>query len=121
MLAVAVIDTSVFVADALSRRQNGSPSRVIDLALRDEFHLVLCVEILGELVAVLRRQTWPEARVMAYFGPVFDRASWLTPVPEEPHHLAAVQGTPPTPSSSERRRLSTPPTDPISSQSRPST
>jgi predicted nucleic acid-binding protein len=91
MLAVAVIDTSVFVADALSQRQKGSPSRVIDLALRDELHLVLCVEILAELVGVLRRQTWPEARVMAYFGPVFDRASWLTPVPEEPHHLAAVQ------------------------------
>ena len=92
MRAVAVIDTSVYVADALSRHQTGSPSRVVDLALNDEFHLVLSNEILAELMGALRRHTWPEARVMDYFGPAFERAIWLTSVPEERHHLAAVQG-----------------------------
>ena len=92
MIAVAVIDTSVYVADALSRRQTGSPSRVLDLALNDDFHLVLSTEILAELIGARGRHTWSEARVMEYFGPVFDSAIWLKPVPHEPHHLSAVQG-----------------------------
>lgn len=93
MRAVAVIDTSVFVADALSRRQMGAPSGVLELALDDEFQVVLCEQIREELVRVLAsRGGWTKSDIQSHFNHVFGRASWLTPVPEEPHHLAAVQG-----------------------------
>src|ERR1035437_7797818 len=93
MLAVAVIDTSVFVADAMSETRAASPSRVLRMVVVGELRLVICEEIKAELVSVLaKRAGWTPAEVQTRFGPVFDRASWLTPVPEEPHHLAVVQG-----------------------------
>jgi len=93
VFAVAVIDTSVFVADALSKRRTGATTRVLRLATVGELLVVLCEEIRSELTGVLARQAgWTEADVRAHFDTVFDRASWLTPVLEEPHHLVAVQG-----------------------------
>jgi predicted nucleic acid-binding protein len=90
---IIVIDTSVFVADALSRRRSNAPTRLLVLAATGHFNLVLCEEIRTELIAVLPRKAgWTETDVQARFGPIFDRASWLTPVPEEPHHRVAVQG-----------------------------
>jgi predicted nucleic acid-binding protein len=93
MVAVTVFDTSVFVAEALSDDHAGSSTRVLRLAAVGGLQVVLSEDIRSELAGVLaRRIGWTESDVRAYFGPVFDRASWLTPVPEEPHHLAAVQG-----------------------------
>jgi len=93
MLAVAVIDTSVFVADAMSQFHGGASSRVLDLALTERFQLVMCDQIRDELVAVLvRKLAWTVWEVQTRFGAVFDRATWVAPVPEAPHHLAAVQG-----------------------------
>jgi hypothetical protein len=93
MRAVAVIDTSVFVADAISKARVASPTRVLRMAVVDELHVLLCDQIEAEIVSVLaRRAGWTAADVHTRFGPVFDRAVWLTPVLEEPHHLAAVQG-----------------------------
>jgi predicted nucleic acid-binding protein len=90
---IIVIDTSVFVADALSTRRSNAPTRLLMLAATGHFNLVLCEEIRTELRAVLSRKAgWTEADVQARFGRIFDRASWLTPVPEEPHHRVAVQG-----------------------------
>jgi len=90
---VIVIDTSVFVADGLSARRSNAPTRLLALAAANRFQVVLCEEIRTELRAVLSRKAgWTEIDVQRRFGPVFDRASWLTPVPEEPHHRAAVQG-----------------------------
>jgi hypothetical protein len=93
MLAAAVIDTSVFVADAMSEARAASPSKVHRMVVVRELRLVLCQEIRAEIVSVLaKRAGWTAADVDTRFGPVFDRATWVTPVPEEPHHLAAVQG-----------------------------
>ena len=93
MAPVIVIDTSVFVADALSARRSNAPTRLLMLAATGHFNLVLCEEIRTELRAVLSRKAgWTDLDVQQRFEPVFDRASWLTPVPEEPHHRAAVQG-----------------------------
>ncbi len=33
---------------------------------------------------------WTDADVRAAYGPVFRAARWLTPVPQEPHHLRIV-------------------------------
>lgn len=93
MAPVIVIDTSVFVADGLSARRSNAPTRLLALSAAGHFRVVLCEEIRTELAAVLSRKAgWTELDVQARFGPVFDRASWLTPVPEEAHHRAAVQG-----------------------------
>lgn len=93
MLAVVVIDTSVFVADALSERHTGAPTGVLRLATSSDVHVVLCEEIRAELVRVMAKRTgWTDSEVQARYHTVFDRASWLVPVPEEPHHKVAVQG-----------------------------
>ena len=93
MPPVLVIDTSVFVADGLSARRSNAPTRLLALAAAGHFQVVLCEEIRTELAAVLSRKAgWTELDAQRRFGPVFDRASWLTPVPEEPHHRAAAQG-----------------------------
>jgi predicted nucleic acid-binding protein len=92
-VAVVVIDTSVFVADGLSERRIGSSTGVLRHATSSDLRVVLCPEIKTEIVRVLtRRAGWTPADVHARFQDVFDRAIWLKPVPEEPHHLAAVQG-----------------------------
>jgi hypothetical protein len=87
---IAVIDTSVFLRDALSSTRRGAASRVLAI-LPVVAHVVLCEDIRMELVEKVKVYLgWTDADVRAAYGPVFRAARWLLPVPEGPHHLRIV-------------------------------
>ncbi|MHB8400202.1 MAG: PIN domain-containing protein [Candidatus Limnocylindrales bacterium] len=93
MRALVVLDTSVFVADAYSMIRRGAASTVLALAAAGVIDVVLCEEIRAELREVFEEDQLDMRSIDLIFGryaELFSRARWLTPVPQEPHHLKVV-------------------------------
>lgn len=91
---IVVVDTSVFMKDALSRTGTAAASQALAV-LPAIAHVVLCDEIRREVVEKLAEHLgWTEKQVLARYGPVFDAAVWVTPVDEQAWHLKVVQEDP---------------------------
>jgi len=89
-----IIDTSVFIQDALSRTRKGAASQVL-IALPTLATIVLCKDIRDELVEKLvAKFHWTERNVVDTYGPVLDAAVWVTPVEEQPWHRKVVKDDP---------------------------
>lgn len=87
---IVVIDTSVFVRHALSRTHMGAASQLLAI-LPVVAHIVTCDEIRDEIVEKLEEHAgWPRATTMAVYGPVFDAALSVAPVPEREDHRRIV-------------------------------
>jgi len=73
---VVIVDTSIFLADALSPTRRGAASQVLAI-LPAVAHVVLCEEIRDELATKLEEHLgWSEADMLATYGPVLDSARW---------------------------------------------
>ena len=91
---IVVVDTSVFLADAMSTTGTAAASQVLAI-LPAIAHVVLCDEIRQELNEKLTEYLgWTEGQVLARYGPVFDVAVWVTPVAEQAWHLKVVHEDP---------------------------
>lgn len=91
---IVVIDTSVFLKDAMSPTRKGAASQILAV-LPAISTIVLCEEIRQEILQKLSELLgWTEDQVMTTYGPVFDAAIWVTPVAEEPQHLKVVGDDP---------------------------
>lgn len=91
---IVVIDTSVFMKDAMSKTGTAAASQVLAI-LPAIAHVVLCDEIRQEVIEKLTEYLgWTEKQVLARYGPVFDVAVWVTPVEEQAWHLKVVQEDP---------------------------
>jgi predicted nucleic acid-binding protein len=91
---IVVIDTSVFISDALSRTQAGAASQVLAI-LPAVATIIMCEDIREELTEKLvERFGWTKRQVMDTYGPIFDAALWLVPVEEQPIHRKVVHGDP---------------------------
>jgi hypothetical protein len=89
-----IIDTSIFISDALSPGRTGAASQVL-VALPTLATIVLCEDIRDELMEKLvEKFHWTERRVLESYGPVIDAAVWVTPVEEQPWHRKVVKGDP---------------------------
>ena len=86
---IVILDTSVFIQDALSPEQNGAASQLLAIA-PTVAHVVMCMEARTELFEKLSDFGWSVEDVEARYGPLFDVAIWVEPVEEGPHHLKAV-------------------------------
>lgn len=89
-----IIDTSIFISDALSPERRGSASQVL-VALPTLATIVLCDDIRDELVEKLvEKFHWTERTVLETFGPILDAAVWVTPVVEQAWHRTVVNDDP---------------------------
>jgi predicted nucleic acid-binding protein len=87
---IVVIDTSVFLSDALSPTRNGAASQILAI-LPAITTIVMCDEIRQEILEKFSALLgWTETQVVATYGPVLEAAIWVTPVPEQPWHLKVV-------------------------------
>jgi hypothetical protein len=87
---IVIVDTSIFIADALSPTRRGAASQVLAV-LPAVAHVVLCDEIVTELGAKLEEHLgWSAADMWAVYGPVLEAALWVAPVPERTDHRRAV-------------------------------
>jgi hypothetical protein len=87
---IVIVDTSIFVADALSPTRRGAASQVLAI-LPAVAHVVLCDEILDELGGKLEELVgWSAADMWAIYGPVLGAALWVAPVAEREDHRRAV-------------------------------
>ena len=81
---IVVIDTSVFISDALSTTQKGAASQVLAI-LPAVATIIMCEDIREELTEKLvERLGWTRRQVAETYGPIFDVALWLVPVEEQP-------------------------------------
>ena len=91
---IVIIDTSVFIQDALSPTRKGAASQVL-VNLPALATIVLCDEIRDELVEKLvERFHWTEEQVLDTYGPVLNAAAWVVPVEEQPWHRKVVNDDP---------------------------
>ena len=91
---IVVIDTSVFIQDAMSKTHKGAASQALAL-LPGVATVVLCDDIRGEIIDKCADHLgWTEKQVLARYGPLFDAAVWVTPVEEQPWHQKVVQNDP---------------------------
>lgn len=89
---IVIVDTSVLIADGLSRTRGGAASKVVAI-VPAVVHLVLCMQIREELVRKLvGRAGWPEAAIDERYGPLFEAALWVEPVQETEQHRRFVNG-----------------------------
>lgn len=87
---IVIVDTSIFIADALSPTRRGAASQVLAV-LPAVAHVVLCHEIVDELGAKLDEHLgWSAADMWTIYGPVLEAALWVAPVPERADHRRAV-------------------------------
>ena len=86
---IVILDTSVFIQDALSPEQKGAASQLLAI-VPTVAHVVMCMEARAELLEKLSGFGWSVEDVEARYGPIFDAAIWVEPVEEGPHHLKAV-------------------------------
>ena len=83
---ILIIDTSVFVKDALSRKRSGSATQLLAIAPAIT-QIVMCDELREEVLELLERHLgWSTGTVRDTYGPIFDAARWVTPVPERDDH-----------------------------------
>lgn len=91
---IVVIDTSVFISDALSKTKRGTASQVLAI-LPAVATIIMCEDIREELTEKLvERFSWTKRQVTDTYGPIFDAALWLVPVEEQPIHRKVVHGDP---------------------------
>ena len=89
---ILVLDTSIFLQDAFSKKRKGAASQLLALAPAVA-HIVMCDEIRNEILEKFDEYlAWSKALVLARYGPVLDAAHWIRPVAEAPHHLKMVSG-----------------------------
>ena len=86
---IVILDTSVFIQDALSPEQKGAASQLLAI-IPVVAHVVMCMEARAELLEKLSGFGWSVDDVEARYGPIFNAAIWVEPVEEGPHHLKAV-------------------------------
>ena len=86
---IVIVDTSVFVSDALSSGYHGAASQLLAL-LPAVAHVVMCMEAQDELFEKLEAFDWSRDAVLERYSPIFDAAIWVEPVEEREDHLKAV-------------------------------
>ena len=87
---ILIIDTSVFVKDALSRTRSGSATQLLAIAPAIT-HVVMCDELREEVLEQLERHLgWSTETARAVYGPIFDAARWVNAVPERVDHRLIV-------------------------------
>ena len=87
---IVVIDTSVFLKDAMSPIHRGAASQILailpaiaTIVMSDEIRQ----EILEKFSEILG---WTDKQVLTTYGPVLEAAIWVIPVPEQPWHRKVV-------------------------------
>jgi hypothetical protein len=81
-----IIDTSVFLKDALSRTRSGAATQLLAIA-PVVAHIVMCDELRNEVLDLLERHlAWPTVTAYKAYAPIFEAARWLTPVAERADH-----------------------------------
>jgi predicted nucleic acid-binding protein len=87
---IVVIDTSVFLKDALSPTHRGAASQILAI-LPAIATIVMCDEIRQEILEKFSEILgWTEKQVLTTYGPVLEAAIWVLPVPEQPWHRKVV-------------------------------
>jgi predicted nucleic acid-binding protein len=87
---ILIIDTSVFLQDALSPSGAGSASHLLALAPAIA-HVVICADIRDEIIDKLADVAgWSRAQVLERYGPILDAAVVVTPVDEREDHRRFV-------------------------------
>ena len=87
---IVVIDTSVFLKDAMSPTHKGAASQILGI-LPAIATIVMCDEIRREILEKLSEVLgWTEKQVLTTYGPVLEAAIWVIPVPEQPWHRRVV-------------------------------
>lgn len=87
---IVIIDTSVFVKDALSKNRAGAASQILALAPAIA-HIVTCDDIVEEtLEKIVQHAGWSRAQVLEVYGAVLAAAVVVTPVPEREDHRRFV-------------------------------
>jgi hypothetical protein len=91
---IVVIDTSVFLKDAMSPTRSGAASQILAI-LPAIATIVMCDEIRQEILEKsFELLGWTEKQVATTYGPVLEAAIWVTPVPEQSWHLEVVHHDP---------------------------
>ena len=89
---IVVIDTSVFLKDAMSPAHRGAASQILAI-LPAIATIVMCDEIREEILEKFSEILgWTEKQVLTTYGPVLEAAIWVTPVPEQAWHRKVVHG-----------------------------
>jgi hypothetical protein len=86
---IVILDTSVFIQDALSPERKGTASQLLAI-VSTVAHVVMCMEARAELLEKLSGFGWSAEDMEARYSPIFDAAIWVEPVEEGPHHLKSV-------------------------------
>ncbi len=86
---IVIIDTSVFIQDALSRDHKGAASQLLAI-LPAIAHIVMCNEMRDELFDKLDTFGWTDTEIVEVYGPVLQAAIWVEPVEEGEHHRLIV-------------------------------
>ena len=87
---LVVIDTSVFLKDAMSPKHKGAASQVLAI-LPAIATIVMCDEIRQEILEKFSEILgWTEKQVLTTYGPILEAAIWVIPVPEQPWHRKVV-------------------------------
>ena len=69
---ILVLDTSIFLQDAFSKKRKGAASQLLALAPAVA-HIVMCDEIRDEILGKFDQYlAWSKAQVLARYGPVLD-------------------------------------------------
>ena len=83
---ILIIDTSVFLKDALSRTRSGSATQLLAIAPAVT-QVVMCDELHEEVLEQLERHLgWSTGTARDIYGPIFDAARWVTAVAERVDH-----------------------------------
>lgn len=87
---ILIIDTSVFVKDALSKNRTGAASQILALAPAIAY-VVTCDDIVEEMVEkIVQHAGWTRAQVLEVYGAILAAAVVVTPVPEREDHRRFV-------------------------------
>lgn len=87
---ILIIDTSVFLQDALSPSGSGAASQLLALAPAIA-HVVMCAEIKDELFEkLIEHAGWTRSQVLERYGPILDSATIVLPVRERDDHRRFV-------------------------------
>lgn len=88
---ILIIDTSVFVQDAMSKTRTGAATQILAIAPAIA-HVVICNEMVDEVIAkIVQRAGWTSAQVLEVYGGVIAPAVVVTPVPETKVHRRFVK------------------------------
>ena len=88
---ILVLDTSIFLQDAFSRRRKGAATQLLTLAPAVA-HIVMCDEIRDEILEKFDEYLgWSKAQVLARYGPVLDaHLAEFEVSPTDPLHLVLL-------------------------------